>query len=438
MKLPKTESKTVEFKTAFNHDTIESLVAFANTEGGSVYIGVRDDGRVVGVSLAAESETVWINEIKSKTAPAIIPDADRIVVDGKNVVRLSIASLPVKPTSVQGCYYIRKGKANHLMSIAELSDMYLKTMSSSWDAMPSEHLLEDISLEKVSRFAVRMNPENPDDPMRVLRKLSLISGGRPTNACYLAFASDYCSETSFQIGRFKTRSHIIDDRTFNEDLLGEIDGVMDFIKKHLMGEIVITDKPQHDIRYDYPLEAIREIILNMLVHRDYCNPHITNTVKIFDDHIEFTNAGGLPDGLTVKQILSDNYISSPRNPKLAALFKEARLIEKYGSGIRRVIDACKAHGSVEATFEDHGKWFKVVLSKLVADKTNGLGERLGEIRESILEILKKDSTMSISKLSKKLSISDTAIEGHISWLKKKGLLSRVGGARGGRWLVVSR
>ena len=111
MKLPKTESKIVEFKTAFNHDTIESLVAFANTEGGSVYIGVRDDGRIVGVSLAAESETVWINEIKSKTAPAIIPDADRLVVDGKNVVRLSIASLPVKPTSVQGRYYIRKGKA---------------------------------------------------------------------------------------------------------------------------------------------------------------------------------------------------------------------------------------------------------------------------------------------------------------------------------------
>ena len=442
MKLPKTESKTVEFKTTFNHDTIESLVAFANTEGGSVYIGVRDDGRVVGVPLAAESETVWINEIKSKTAPAIIPDADRLVVDGKNIVRLSIASLPVKPTSVQGRYYIRKGKANHLMSIAELSDMYLKTMSSSWDAMPSEHLLEDISLEKVSRFAVRMNPENPDDPMRVLRKLSLVSGGRPTNACYLAFASDYCSETSFQIGRFKTRSHIIDDRTFNEDLLGEIDGVIDFIKKHLMGEIVITDKPQHDIRYDYPLEAIREIVLNMLVHRDYCNPHITNTVKIFDDHIEFTNAGGLPDGLTVKQILSDNYISSPRNPKLAALFKEARLIEKYGSGIRRVIDACKAHGSVEATFEDHGKWFKVVLSKLVVDKTNGLGERLGErlgeIRESILEILKKDSTMSIPKLSEKLGKSDTAIEGHISWLKKNGFLSRVGGARGGRWVVASR
>ena len=252
LKLPKTESKTVEFKKTFNQDVIESLVAFANAAGGDVYVGVRDDGRVIGVDLANESETTWVNEIKSKTAPAIVPEADRFVVRGRCVVRLHISALPVKPTSVQGRYYIRKGKSNHLMSIAELSDVYLKSTSSSWDAMASERMLEDISLEKVAAFAKRMNPDNPDDPMRVLRKLSLVKDGRPTNACYLAFAKDYCLETSFQTGRFKTRSHIIDDRAFNGDLFGELDDVMDFIKKHLMAELVITGKPQHDIRYDYP------------------------------------------------------------------------------------------------------------------------------------------------------------------------------------------
>lgn len=444
MKLPKSESKTVEFKTAFNQDTIVSLVAFANADGGSVYIGIRDDGKIVGVSLAEESETAWVNEIKSKTAPAIVPEADRMVVDGKNVVRLYIAPLPVKPTSVQGRYYIRKGKANHLMSISELSDMYLKTMSSSWDAMPSDHALEDISLEKVAAFAKRMNPDSPDDPMRVLRKLSLVSGKHPTNACYLAFASDYCFETSFQVGRFKTRSHIIDDKTFNGDLLGEIDGVMAFVMKHLMGEIIITGKPQHDIRYDYPVDAIREVVLNMLVHRDYCNPHITNTIKIFDDHMEFTNAGGLPEGLTVEDILSDDYISSPRNPKLAALFKDAGLIEKYGSGIRRVLDSCKAHGGVTASFEDHGNWFKVVLTKSNSASSGRLGEKLGEklgdglgkTRRAILSILKEESSLPITKLAAKIGVSTTAIEKNIAWLKANGYLLRVGSARVGRWEVV--
>lgn len=446
MKLPKSESKTVEFKTAFNQDTIVSLVAFANADGGSVYVGVRDDGKVVGVSLAGESETAWVNEIKNKTAPAIVPEADRLVVDGKNVVRLYIAPLPVKPTSVQGRYYIRKGKANHLMSISELSDMYLKTMSSSWDAMPSDHKLEDISLEKVAAFAKRMNPDSPDDPMRVLRKLSLVSGTHPTNACYLAFVSDYCFETSFQVGRFKTRSHIIDDKTFNGDLLSEIDGVMAFIMKHLMGEIVITGKPQHDIRYDYPVDAIREVVLNMLVHRDYCNPHITNTIKIFDDHMEFTNAGGLPEGLTIDDILSDDYISSPRNPKLAALFKDAGLIEKYGSGIKRVLDSCKAHGGVTASFEDHGNWFKVVLTKVNGASSDRLGEKLGErlgdglgeTRKSILSILAKEPSLSIMKLAAKIGVSTTAIEKNIAWLKANGYLLRIGSARVGRWEVVEK
>ena len=169
MKIPKAESKTVEFKSTFNQDVIVSLVAFANADGGDVYVGVRDDGKIVGVHLAVESETTWVNEIKSKTAPAIVPEADRIMVGKKTVMRLHIAPLPVKPTSVQGRYYVRKAKSNHLMSLAELSDLYLRSTGESWDAMASRHDLENISLEKVAAFAKRMNPDNPDDPLRVLR-----------------------------------------------------------------------------------------------------------------------------------------------------------------------------------------------------------------------------------------------------------------------------
>lgn len=151
------------------------------------------------------------------------------------------------------------------MTLAELSDLYLKPSGDSWDALASRHKLEDISFEKVAAFAKRMNPDNPDDPMRVLRKLSLLRDGKPANACYLAFVAGYCFGTAFQTGRFKTRSHIIDDKTFNSDILAQLDGVMAFIMKHLMVELVITGKPQHDIKYDYPVEAIREIVLNMIV-----------------------------------------------------------------------------------------------------------------------------------------------------------------------------
>ena len=455
MKLPKSESKTVEFKTSFNQDTIESLVAFANSDGGSVYVGVRDDGNVVGVQLAEESETAWVNEIKNKTAPAIVPEADRFVVKGKNVVRFRIAPLPVKPASVQGRYYVRKGRSNHLMSISELSDMYLKSTSSSWDAMPSEHSLEDISLEKVAAFAKRMNPGSPDDPMRVLRKLSLVKDGKPTNACYLAFAKDDVPATLFQAGRFKGDSVIIDSMAFKLDLFGELDNAMEFVRKHLMNGIVITGKPQHDIKHDYPEEAIREIVLNMLVHRDYLDHGGVSIIKIFDDRMEFTNPGGLSGGLTVADLLADRYATKARNPEIAELFRCAGLTERYGSGIKRIMNACKSHGYVDVEFQNLESWFRVVLRKTgdgdftkpldKADvgKTLQKGSLKGSLKSSlksslkILEILAKEPTCTYDELADKLSVSRRAITKQIKNLREEGKLRRIGPDKGGHWEVVS-
>ena len=454
MKIPKTESKTVEFKKTFNQEAIESLVAFANTDGGSVYVGVRDDGKVLGVQLANESETTWINEIKSKTAPAIVPEADRLVVGGKSVVRLYIAPLPVKPTSVQGHYYIRKGKSNHLMSISELSDMYLRSMSSSWDAMPSEHSPEDISLEKVAAFAKRMNPDSPDDPMRVLRKLSLVKDGKPTNACYLAFAKDDVPSTLFQAGRFKADSVIIDSKAFKLDLFGELDNAMEFVRKHLMNGIVITGKPQHDIKHDYPEEAIREIVLNMLVHRDYLDHGGVSIIKIFDDRMEFTNPGGLSGGLTVADLLADRYATKARNPEIAELFRCAGLTERYGSGIKRIMNACKSHGYVDVEFQNLESWFRVILRKTGdGDFTKPLGKadvgkalqkgsQKGSQKSSqkssqkILEAILANNAITTMELAELIGISQRAIAKHMATLQSSGRVRRVGPDKGGHWEVV--
>ena len=121
------ETETVEFKTNFNDEVIVSLNAFANSKGGSVYIGVSDNGKIVGVDLHAESVVNWINEVKHKTEPSIIPDAEEFLLDGKTVIVLSVKEFPVKPVSAQGRYYKRILKSNHRMSLSEISDLYLKT-----------------------------------------------------------------------------------------------------------------------------------------------------------------------------------------------------------------------------------------------------------------------------------------------------------------------
>jgi len=123
---------------------------------------------------------------------------------------------------------------------------------------------------------------------------------------------------------------------------------------------VITGKPQRDEVWEYPLEAVREIVLNMIVHRDY-RASSDSTIKIYHDRIEFFNPGALLPGITVETILSGKNPSAPRNKQIASIFKEAGMIEKYGSGIRRVRQYMREARAKEPVFESEAGLFKVTL-----------------------------------------------------------------------------
>ncbi len=204
--IPLKEDQYTEFKTSFNEEVIVTLVAFANAKGGRVYVGVNDGGKTVGVDLATESVQKWINEIKQKTEPSVIPDADIIEVDGKTVVELSVQEYPIKPVSVKGRYYRRQANSNHQMSAGEIADMHLQTVNSSWDFYPSHNKgLDDIDFDKVLRvmriIASRNSRFNITEPMEFLRKYELVDGSdRITNGCYLMFCKGDSMHTSIQMG----------------------------------------------------------------------------------------------------------------------------------------------------------------------------------------------------------------------------------------------
>jgi ATP-dependent DNA helicase RecG len=144
------ESEQVEFKTSFGEEVIAVLTAFSNTKGGTVLIGVADNGAIKGIDIAPESINQWLNEIKSKTVPRIIPDVDVFEVDGKNVVAFYLAEYPLKPVSCRGKYYKRVGNTNHQLSLSEVMDIHLSILNTSWDAYPdANHSLENIATEKV-------------------------------------------------------------------------------------------------------------------------------------------------------------------------------------------------------------------------------------------------------------------------------------------------
>jgi ATP-dependent DNA helicase RecG len=151
-------SITLEFKSSFQRETIETLVAFANTQGDTVLIGVTDDGAVRGLTLSKETLNDWLSQIKSSTSPSIIPDIEAVQVKGKTIVAIYVSEYPVKPVNTKGKYFKQIASSNHQLNLREITDLYMQSLQLSWDAYeaPQESLYA-LSLPKIERFIEQVN-----------------------------------------------------------------------------------------------------------------------------------------------------------------------------------------------------------------------------------------------------------------------------------------
>ena len=327
--LPMSENSNTEYKSSFSDAVIETLVAFANTKGGQIFIGLNADGEPVK-NFVVREETVqqWLNEIKHKTQPSAIPDSELIEVEGKEIIALSIKEFPVKPVSFRGRYFKRVQNSNHQLNLSEISDMHLKT--------------------------------------------------------------------------------------FN-----------------------ITGNPQREERWEYPLNAIREIIINMVVHRDYMH-YGDSSVKVFDHHIEFFNPGALPQSISIEQLLSGDYTSQARNKKVSSIFKEAGVIEKYGSGIKRIQNAFLNYGLEAPVFENFQHGFRVIVSTQTVQKTvqKTVEKTVEKTDELILNLIKSDSRITTKAIQQRTGLSRRGIEWQIQKLKDQKIINRIGPDKGGHWEII--
>jgi len=442
------ESQTLEFKASFSNEAVETIAAFSNTNGGTALLGVADNGQISGLNLTTETLQQWANEVKTKTTPAILPEAETITLGGKTVAALRVEEYPIKPVSVKGRYYKRVGNANHLMTPDEVAQAHYKTFNSSWDyTTDPEHNLADISLAKVERFLSVANKNREialtDIPVATLRKLELLRAEGISKACFLLFMADESMLTTIELGRFQTETLIKDAGRVKTDLFSEIEFTMRFLVKHLNKRYIITGNPQREERWDYPLEALREIVINAIVHRDYSRPS-DSVIKIFDDKIEFYNPGRLCGDLTVAKLLKGNYISTIRNKQIAGIFKEAGIMEKYGSGIRRIVEAFRSSGLPVPKFREMGEGFMVTVFHGTPQKTkeetkeNTKEETKEKTMGKILAAIKANPAVTTLELMKLLALSDSGVEWNLRKLKSAGLLKRVGSTKSGHWEVIPK
>ena len=369
------ESETVEFKEKIDERTIESAVAFANTKGGTIFIGISDKNNIKGIKIGKETLNQWTNQISQSTDPRIIPEIEQIKVSGKTVIAVKIKENPIKPISKKGRCLKRVDSSNRAMSAQEVAQMHLHSTGMSWDKYPvKDASLEDIDIDNVNRYirkareTGRKKVGDDEEPIQVLEKMSLITEGHPTWAAILLFSrqtNKFISQSAIHCGRFKKGNIVIDDRMVVGTIFEQIEEAMDFIRKNINVEFVMTGKPQRDQVWDYPLEALREALINAVCHRDY-TIFSNIEVRIYDDKLIIRSPGFLPYGITLEELYKP-HSSTLRNKGLAEVLYDTELIERWGSGIEKIQQHCLDAGLPEPIFEEY-QGFQVVFRKDVYDE----------------------------------------------------------------------
>ena len=440
------ESETVEFKASFDKEILETSAAFANTKGGVILIGVSDRGDIKGVQIGKETLKDWANQISQSTEPRIIPEIELGETDRKNLAAIWIKEFPIKPVSVKGRCFRRVGNSNRVMQTHEIAEMHFQSTGMSWDKLPAmDASIGDIDLEKVKRYiesakdAKRREIGSGEKFLQVLEKLELIKDGKATWAATLLFhkyPQHFLSQAVIHCGKFKERTIVIDDRMIEGTVIEQIEEAMDFIRKNVNVRFVMTGKPAREEVWDYPLEALREAVINAICHRDYTIPSNTE-VRIYDNELIVWNPGGLPLGLT----LEDLYRPHPsvlRNKGIGGIFYDMGLVEQWGSGIDKMRKACVKAGIPEPKFEEH-QGFRVVFRKDIY--TEEYLQKLGLNERQIKAVMyvKQKRGITNREYREMFNIKNRMALIDLSDLCKKRILTRVGKTgRGTEYILIGQ
>ena len=429
----KGESGILEFKENFNKEAIETCCAFANAKGGTILIGVSRIGEIKGASLGRESLAEWANQISQSTEPSVIPEIGVEEVDESGVVYIHITESPIKPVSVKGRCFKRVGNSNRTMSPQEVAQMHLRSTGISWDALtPEDATTNDIDIGRVKKYIRSANVTGrrkigeEEDLLDVLEKLELIKDGKPTWAAILLFgrtAQSRLTQAQIHCGRFKGETTVIDDRMITGTVIEQVDEAMDFILKNINVEFVMTGMPAREEIWDYPLEALREAVINAVCHRDYT---ISSNVeiRIYDDRLVVWSPGGLPPGITMDDLYKP-HSSVLRNKGIAGILYDLGLIERWGSGIDKMRKTCRGAGLPEPVFEEY-QGFRVTFrrDRFTEDFMQEMG--LNERQIGAVTYVKEKGRRNNKEYRSMCWITDRTALRDLTTLCEAGILKKVG------------
>lgn len=434
------ETEIVELKSIVMDDIKKEIIAFANCEGGTVYVGVADDGKVLGVENADECALQISNMVRDAVKPDVTMfiHYETLECDGKAVVAVNIqrgtnrpyylAKKGLRPEGV----YVRQGYSSVPATDTAIRQMIKETDGDSFENMRS--INQALTFEATKKEFEKRNVVFGQPQMQTLKIVSAY--GIYTNLGLLL--SEQCPHT-IKVAVFEGINQNVfkDRREFSGSLMQQLNEVYDYIDFHNQTHATFRKLLRIDTR-DYPEVAVREALLNTLVHRDY-SFRASTLISIYDDRIEFVSIGGLLPGLELDDLMMG--VSVCRNPHLANVFYRLQLIEAYGTGMKKIMGAY-ANALVQPKIKTTNNAFKIILpnvnftpkaAEVHKDFEKAADLALDSNEEKVLQFLREHLMITRKETQTLLEVSQSTAGRILKAMVDSGRIKQIGGSRTTRY-----
>ncbi len=423
------EGQFIEFKESFDNSLAKEIIAFANASGGKIFLGINDNNEVKGIKITNKLKS-QILDIARNCDPSIKIKLSEF----KNILIIDIFEGKDKPYRCSSGFYLRSNANSQKMKRNEILDFITKVSKVFFDELPCTKL-KQIDKDKFLRFLKLSNLSNVSNINDILLNFNLAKKEKNkliyNNACALLFAKDLNKiyfHTVVTCVKFKgnDRSIILDRKDFNKGIINNIEDAINFILQYLPLRYKIKGLQREEF-YEIPKSAIREGVVNAIIHRDYFEKGANVQINIFDDTLEITNPGGLVAGLNPKDFGKK---SISRNPLLLNVLSRTHFVEKIGSGIKRIRKAVRDSGLKMPKFS-FDNFFTLTFYR---DKN--LEKTVDKTVDKIIQIISNNPQITQKELEKLIGLSRRGIEWNLSKMKKQGVLKRVGSKKTGHWKII--
>ncbi len=447
------ENQHAEWKETWRDEHLRWICGFANAEGGVLEIGRNDHGVVVGVPNAAR----LMEEIPNKVRDilGILVNVNLREDAGGEYLQIVVEPYPY-PVSYKGEYHLRCGSTKQELKGAALDRFLLRKQGRHWDGVPVPNVaIKDLSKETIASFRklARQSQRLDSAILRestpaLIEKLRLIDGTYLKRASLLLFHPDperFVTGAFVKIGFFRTNTDLLYHDEIHGDLFTQVEKTMDLLlTKYLKAGISYQGIYRLE-KFPVPEAALREAVLNAIIHKNYSSGNPIQ-ISVYADRLMLWNPGELPPDWTVAK-LKGKHPSHPFNPDVANAFFRAGLIEAWGRGIERIMEACRAAKTREPRlrYEPSGLWVEFSFAETPQGELDGASvetsvemsvETPVKTRGKVIELLANHPEITLAEIAAAIGKSVRTVERASAKLVQEGRIRHVGPTKAGHWEIL--